>query len=224
MGAALVAAGAALMCEAAACGFATTCHAHCCGCRSGPLHAAPPCRSIGLLLAEPQGRQFFSSLEPLSAEQRQRVKAAATAAASGAGGGKKARVSGTSKAAAAAAAAAAGAAPGASSGAPPAAAGSGGSAGGSGGALVVALCVLPIHLSQSGQGRPAETLYLVPLRAGTWGGMLVKEQVAEQGRSLAAQLLHSELTIVAFGMQGAWERGVGGRRCACAATGVMKVA
>lgn len=53
----------------------------------------------------------------------------------------------------------------------------------------------------------------MPLAAGTWGGLQVKEQVAEHGRSLAAQLLHTERAILAFGMQSAQGWGSGGTGC-----------
>ena len=175
-----------------------------------PCRFSTPRRSIGLLLADPQGSQFFSTLEPLTKEQQQRIKAAAAAGGGGGAGGKKARESGKGKgkgeAAAAAAAAAADAGPSTSSAAKPAAPGGGSSAASATGSSgqVVGLCVLPIHLSKEGCGRPVDTLYYVPLTAGTWGGMRVKEEVAQQGRELAGQLLHAEQSVVAFGMQGGW--------------------
>lgn len=182
-----------------------------------PCRFTAPWRSIGLLLADPQGSQFFSTLEPLTKEQQQRIKAAATAAGGG-GGGKKAQESGKGKGqAAAVAAAAADAGPSTSSAAKPGASGGSSStasvAANSG--QVVGLCVLPIHLSKEGWGRPVDTLYYVPLAAGTWGGMRVKEEVAQQGRELAGQLLHAEQSVVAFGMQGGWG-GWGVRDAKCA--------
>lgn len=172
--------------------------------------------SIGLLLADPQGgTQFYSSLEPLTKEQQQRIKAAA-AAANG-GGSKKGRESGKGKGKAGAAAAAADAAagPSTSSAAKPAAAGG---SSGNGGGQVVGLCVLPIHLSKDGFSRPVDTLYFMPLVAGTWGGMRVKEEAAQQGRELAGQLLHTEHLVLAFGMQGGCavrDVGYGKRTCCC---------
>lgn len=78
---------------------------------------------------------------------------------------------------------------------------------------MVGLCVLPIHLSKDGCGRPVDTLYFMPLAAGTWGGMQVKEAAAQQGRELAGQLLHAEQAVVAYGMQSGWAgaRGLGWR-------------
>lgn len=166
---------------------------------------------MGLLLADSTGRQFFSTLEPLTKQQQAAIKATAAAAA----GGKKARGSGKGKGKAAAAAAAqpdpgGGDAAAAAAAAPGPAAGLGGgpSAAGKGAVAgqAVALCVLPIQPDPSdpGGGRPAATQYLLPLAAGSWGGLAVSPASAAQGRDLAAQLLAAPAPggVVAFNMQG----------------------
>lgn len=165
------------------------------------------CCSMGLLLADATGHQFFSTLEPLTKQQQAAIKAGATAAP----GGKKARGSSRGRGKGPAVPAAElepgsgdasvlAPAPGAGLGGGPAAACKCSAA-----SQAVALCVLPIHPDPSdlGGGRPAATQYLLPLTAGSWCGLAVSPASAAQGRDLAAQLLAAPAPggVVAFNMQ-----------------------
>lgn len=131
-----------------------------------PRRASPllPWCSVGLLLADPTGRQFFSTLQPLTKEQAKAIKAAEAAAIGG--GGKRARASGKGKGkgTAGAAAGAAAAAPSGGGGGAAAAVGAAAEAAaaakpaGDGEPRVVGLCVQPIHVSPAtGEGRPGDS-------------------------------------------------------------------
>lgn len=139
----------------------------------------PRC-SIGVLLADATGSQFYSTLEPLSKEQLQRIKA---------GPGKKPRLAAGAVSAPAAAVSASAAAQ---------------------GDAAVALCLLPIHLGEGAAAAEDEAVFFFPLaprapgRGGTGGGGAggVSEEDAAKGRDVAGQLLHSPHAVVCFNMQG----------------------
>ncbi|GAB4813275.1 hypothetical protein N2152v2_000321 [Parachlorella kessleri] len=151
------------------------------------MDSIPSC-SIGMLLVDATGTQFFSSLEPLTKEQLQRIKALQ-------GGGiarKKKKAGDAAEEEPAPAPATNTDDPAASTAAAPS------------GAQPVALCLLPIHLSEAeGAGQPGQTIYYIPLAVGAWGGgQPVTDDMACRGRELVGQLLSNQLPVVCFNMQG----------------------
>ena len=144
--------------------------------------------SIGLLLVDASGSQFYSTLQPLTKEQKRAAAAAAAAST-----GKKQRGSGKGKATPGAAEAAAAAAP-----SPGAAAGRG-----SGSGTVVGLCLLPIHPPPGRAGPPpSRCMHVMPLTAGLYGGTSITSDTAAQGRHMVEQLLAGAPTTICWGMQG----------------------